>query len=479
MSTPLVLIHGYSDKGERWKQWRELLITKRNLDPSRVHVFSYISLANEISIGDIAEGFNHALLEEAKLKPDESFDAIVHSTGILVIRAWLSRFHSMDRPRRLKHLVALAPATNGSPIAHKGRSWLGALFKGDKDFGPDFLEAGDQVLTALELASSFTWELAERDMFGEGNTARFKKGPGSPFVFTLCGDSGLGRMADTATGALGTKIKGSDGVVRWAGAALNCRRIIVDYTVTTDASVTPTAEQEDVRQRVDISPWNNQDNIVVLWPKLNHGTIMMPNANSKLASVVSEAFDVETDEEFTAWNNKALKAAHEERGTLQPPHNWQQLILRVVDERGNGVADWTVKLEVRTKNSRSLTSITIDDLHPFEKDKSYRSMHIDLTKNRLDDHQFLNNIESFFMTLYMNTNSGYVIYLAGHKGDMEFSSDLAKGMSELIVDLTPWIKPDNKEFVLPMAYTTTFVELRVNRDPAISEDKAKVCYLDT
>ena len=31
-------------------------------------------------------------------------------------------------------------------MAHKGRSLLGGIFKGTRQFGPDFMEAGDRVL---------------------------------------------------------------------------------------------------------------------------------------------------------------------------------------------------------------------------------------------------------------------------------------------------------------------------------------------
>ena len=46
------------------------------------------------------------------------------------------------------------------------RSLLGALANGHKQLGPDFLEAGDQVLDALELGSRFGWELSHADLCG-------------------------------------------------------------------------------------------------------------------------------------------------------------------------------------------------------------------------------------------------------------------------------------------------------------------------
>jgi hypothetical protein len=130
----------------------------------------------------LADGLDRAL--RAKFGNDvQEFDAIVHSTGMLVIREWFVR----DRRRlgRLKHLVAIAPATFGSPLARQGRSWLGAVFKGEKHLGPDFLAAGDAILDGLELASPYTWDLAGRDIFNE--RPFFDDSPDTPFVFVFCG----------------------------------------------------------------------------------------------------------------------------------------------------------------------------------------------------------------------------------------------------------------------------------------------------
>src|SRR5688572_18516280 len=154
---PIVLVHGYSDAGPTFRRWSDVL-TERGFDAQTIHLASYVSLSNEITVKDIAEGFDRAL-RESPLRDGQPFDAIVHSTGMLVVREWLAgTIGTMDRPElaqerqaRLKHLIGLAPATFGSPLAHKGRSWLGAMFKGGREIGPDFMEAGDHVLGALEL----------------------------------------------------------------------------------------------------------------------------------------------------------------------------------------------------------------------------------------------------------------------------------------------------------------------------------------
>ncbi len=74
----------------------------------------------------------------------------VHSTGTLVVRAWLTAYSQCQA--RLKHLIGLAPATFGSPLVHKGRSWLGALVRSNRETCPDFLKAGDLILGCLALA---------------------------------------------------------------------------------------------------------------------------------------------------------------------------------------------------------------------------------------------------------------------------------------------------------------------------------------
>lgn len=488
MAIPLVLIHGYSDSAKGFRQWYDFLIQKRNLDPARVHLMSYESLANEITIRDIAEGFNRALINEAGINESEPFDAIVHSTGMLVIRAWLARYAASNhtkpsqrldeaRIRRLRHLIALAPATNGSPVAHKGRSWLGALIKGNKDLGPDFLESGHQVLSALELGSPFTWDLAEKDMFGSGSTSRFKAGPESPFVFTICGDAGLQKLEDIATRFVGTRIGGSDGVVRWAGAPLNSRLLLIDYTGETNNLML----SEGIRAPgITASDWSNQNNILVLWPGLNHGSIMRPYESERLADLVSEALDVNSDPEFNAWNDKAKQQAAAERSDMpnhQEPDKWQQFVIRVCDERMDGVADWTISLRMKQKNKRQ-QPIPIDDLHPFGEDRSYRCLHINLSQCNLADSKDIEKLESLEMKLMLNTGSDYLHYSAHQLNAGKSSKQISKGLSELSVELKDYLSSDNGKFSLLMPYTTTYVEFRVNRDPSVDGNgKAKICHV--
>lgn len=107
---PVVLIHGYSDEGKSFRVWRNAL-KQRGYAVEELPVCNYQSLTNEITIKDIAEGFDRALRTHPQIDKDQPFDAIVHSTGMLVLRSWLTT-NPIGR-KRLKHLIGLASIKSG------------------------------------------------------------------------------------------------------------------------------------------------------------------------------------------------------------------------------------------------------------------------------------------------------------------------------------------------------------------------------
>ena len=196
------------------------------------------------------------------------FDAIVHSTGMLVLRAWLTNYGSGARGAntrlgRLKHLIGIAPATWGSPQAHKGRTWLGTLVKGEKELGPDFLNAGDAVLDGLELGSKFTWDLAHVDLLGK--QPFYGKGKDTPYVGIFIGNTPYTGFSSVANDP------GTDGTVRWSGCGLNARKITIDLTrFPTDEDGNP------AQRRLTISNWASDrlDVPIIAVGGRNHSTIL-------------------------------------------------------------------------------------------------------------------------------------------------------------------------------------------------------------
>jgi pimeloyl-ACP methyl ester carboxylesterase len=352
---PIILLHGYSASQGSFRRWRDVLV-ERGYEATAIHLGDYVSLSNEITIKDIAEGLDRALREEVGLSADEPFDAIVHSTGGLVIREWLATYGV--RRRRLKRLVALAPAMFGSPLAHKGQSWLAAVFKGERQLGPDFMETGHLVLLGLELASRYTWDLAHRDLLRDEPI--YDESPDSPYPFVFIGLSDYGPLKRLLVGD-----PGSDGTVRWAGAGLNTREIVVDLTRE------PGAKE---RGRFDVRDWHNIDAPLVLIPGLNHGTIVS-EPPEELVDMVVDALGVEDMAGYRAWGEKHSTMAAGRLDGVRADR-WQQFLVRVVDERGDPVPDYYVEL---VEDDEILEDFS-KDVHPFTLDESLRCFHVNLSK---------------------------------------------------------------------------------------------------
>lgn len=444
---PLVLIHGYSDGAAAFGSWRSLL-EGRGYDVTAVHACNYRSLTNEVTIRDIAEGFDRALRMQAGLDNDEPFDAIVHSTGMLVIRAWLSAY--AGRRERLKHLIGLAPATFGSPLAHKGRSWLGAMFMGNRQLGPDFLEAGDKVLDGLELASRFTWDLAHQDMLGEdtfyGPTKR------TPYVFIFCGDSpysGVKKLASEPA---------TDGTVRWAGCALNTRKIVLDLTQD--------AERPGSEKRVSVAPWKNADAPLIPIHGKNHATIMS-DPGADLADMVEAALAVNSAAGYSAWYENAGKRT---AATMTGLDKWQQFVVRAIDERGDAVTDYNVQLFTRTARGKAAEVRPFDmDVHTYRADPSLRCFHVNLGMIGL------NRLENLWVRVIASSGSqlvGYQGYGSAWASEEPHPANEIKWDAEL--DISSLVDDKGVKFFYP--FTTTLVEIQLNREPLPFKGRNKVCW---
>lgn len=434
---PLVLLHGYSADDRAFTAWCAAL-RDAGWTNEQLCVVSYESLTNEVSVRDIAEAFDKLLRQRVGLEEDAPFDVMVHSTGMLILRAWLTRPGAQEARRaRLKHVIALAPATFGSPLAHKGRSFLGALVKGRKQLGPDFLEAGDQVLDALELGSRFSWELAHRDLFGD---EPFYTGTrNTPYVFVFCGTRGFrglsGAFANTP---------GSDGTVRWAGCALNSRKLVLDLT-----SETPDAD------RVHAADWTQDD--VPLHPVdgVDHGTILSKPPAWLIERVIA-ALGVSSNPSYVQWSTATEKLIRAAREALVP---WQQFIVRAIDERGDPVPDWNLQLAL--KDGTALTPFT-QDVHVYKGDPSLRSFHVRLdTLN--DPALFAGRPRQLTAQLYASTGTGRVLYRGALTDDSPPDAPGRAGTWYGSLNLSNVLPGGAVSFFHP--FTTTFVELRLDREP--------------
>lgn len=430
---PIVIIHGYSDSGKSFRTWQSILVNDLGYDPSDIHVCSYRSLTNEISIKDIAEGLDRALRLKTTLKNGQPFDAIVHSTGMLVIRAWLAHYGAEQAP--LRNLIALAPATFGSPLAHKGRSFIGSIFKGDKNLlSPDFMEAGDEVLYGLELASRFTWDLAHRDLFGEepfyGPSKR------TPYVFVFCGTKAYGGIRKLINEP------GTDGTVRWAGAPLNSRKLVLDLTGGRHASGAP---------RASLVPNPNVDMDLIPVEGKDHGSIVT-NPGPLLIDLVGKALAVNSGADFTDFMKLARQRTAEAQKKLTP---YQQFVMRAVDERGDPIPDWNLQFFTGDGDKRRWKEFATD-VHVFTRDRSFRCFHVKL--------DLLDELRSgkFLMKVIARTGTDFVTY----HGTGSEMFNVAPGTPGKRWDAQIEFKDKiDAKTTLFYPFTTTLVEIVLNREP--------------
>ena len=385
MPRPLLLIHGYSADGLDFTNLYWALVDRKT-EVKLLNVGNYISLNNEITIEDIAEGMQRAI-DLTELNTSEEFDAIVHSTGMLVVRAWLAHQkiapEKNQRLKQLKHLIGLAPATWGSPQAHKGRTWLGALVKGNKTPGPDFLNAGNLVLDGLELGSRFTWDLAHADLLGP--VPYFGTGPDTPYVAVFIGNTPYKGIASVANDP------GTDGTVRWSGCGLNTRKITLDLTKTpTDAKGLP-------RDRVTISEWANDSRLnvpILAVDKRDHGSLIS-DPDSGMLDRIATFLDIANSDQYNGWLNEAqtwsVPARQEmlkSKGhlfTFWETHDldgWQQFVVHARDGHGDPVTDYMIEVFELSPDGQTwqrAEEISVD-VHTYGKDPSYRCLHVQLPK---------------------------------------------------------------------------------------------------
>jgi hypothetical protein len=387
------------------------------------------------------------LQQHAALANGEPFDVLVHSTGMLVLRAWLTQTPSRlasARRSRLKHLVALAPSTFGSPLAHKGRSFLGALLKGRKALGPDFLEAGDQVLDALELGSRFSWDLAHADLFGRD--AFYRGTPDTPSVFIFCGTRGFRGVR-----SIGHE-PGSDGAVRWAGCALNSRKLQIDLT----------AECADA-DRVQTCEWTQDDIPMIPVEGVDHGTILS-HPPAWLVDRVVTALQVETADGYQRWQ---ADTAADVEGTYQALTPWQQFIVRAVDERGDPVPDWNLQLAV---GNATHWRPFAQDVHVYRHDPSLRTFHVRL--DSLSPSALDGPAQPLVAQLVASTGTSRVYYQGAQTAPADPVAD-REGVNRAgtwrgTLDLSTVLPDRAVRFFHP--FTTTFLELRLDRQPLLGAD---------
>ncbi|MFP5378686.1 MAG: esterase/lipase family protein, partial [Vicinamibacteria bacterium] len=216
-SQTLVIIHGWSDTYRSFARLgRELVSRGIAADVAHVRLGDYVSLDDDVTFDDLAHALQDAWTRQQLPRTARSVNVVVHSTGALVVRHWMTTFFTPSTNPIYRFLM-LAPANFGSPLAHKGRSFVGRVVKGFKS--DRMFQTGTHILKGLELASPFSWDLAQRDRF----SSETWHGPGRVLATVLVGTAGYSGISAAANE------DGTDGTVRVSTADLNPARVTLDF----------------------------------------------------------------------------------------------------------------------------------------------------------------------------------------------------------------------------------------------------------
>lgn len=392
MPTKTVIVHGWSDCSDSFADLKKYLIKEGVGDVDTIYYADYESREDSVTFDDVIDGLNDRFIEEGFIEADgtskQDLNIIVHSTGGLVIRHWIARYYLGAKPRiadcPVKRIVMLAPANFGSPLAHRGKSFLGELFKGRWKIG-DFLEVGRNLLDGLELGSPYQWALAHADLLSGT----------PPYSADRVQLTILVGIRDY-TGMRGWVNKpGTDGTVVISGTSLDSLKLSLDCTKPSGEGDEYTPYQWSEFKAVDDFAWG-------VLPDLDHGSIVSDAATSAAGPILVRALRAKDAASFRAHAKdlqevtKATYVAEAAKG--EPKAKFQQFVVHAVDDQDNSIGDFTLEFficrasreqdGVITRDARlSLAEQDLSDeanriitreFHPHSVDPSFRRFLINL-----------------------------------------------------------------------------------------------------
>lgn len=395
----LVILHGWSDT---YKSFRPLVrrLREHGLQQpvEEVHLGDYVSLDDEVTFDDLVEAMQRAWRERRLPTEPRSVDAIVHSTGGLVIRDWFSRHYAPDTVP-LKRLLMLAPANFGSPLAHTGRSLIGRATKGWR--GTQLFETGRHILKGLELASDYSVALAQRDWLGP----RTWYGPGRILCTVLTGNTGYSGIAAVANRP------GTDGTVRVSSANLAAASLDVDFHA--DPLRPQYRWRSEPADRIAFGVMDGED----------HSSICAKGngpRNAATLPAILEALSVD-DDGFGAWRERldgsnAEVMERRNRGRRSHFHGYQNTVFIVRDQYGREVQDYLIEFYANQDSgqrarrlTRDFQEVVVSNVHVFKDNPAHRSFLINCRElhrllDRPDDRLYVS------ITAYPERNSREVGY---------------------------------------------------------------------
>ncbi|MFQ5765002.1 MAG: esterase/lipase family protein [Rhodospirillales bacterium] len=396
MPNQVAILHGWSDTSTSFKPLAKFLGAK-GYKTVPLWLGDYISMDDDVKIEDVThrmEAVVRDLLAAGKLS--DPFDLIVHSTGGLVARHWIARYYvEQKRGCPVRRLIMLAPANFGSRLATTGKSMLGRVFKGAKNF----FQTGTEMLNALELASPFQWDLSQRDLFVPDDvaTARAAYGTrrGQVMPFVIVGShpypSGVRRLVNE---------NGSDGTVRVSGANLNAHGLTVDFSANAGKPRITQWARRHGDLEFPFAALPDRDHGTVTTPG-KRGIRVLPEFQARLGALILKALECPDGTRYRTMAAEWRKISEETASLAMDDdarasvflgdrkvdpeyfHQYAQINVRVVDNQGAEVPDFFLEFfGPRTGWQRDALYFheqVLEHVHPNSQGAATRCFFIDRT----------------------------------------------------------------------------------------------------
>ena len=369
----LVIIHGWSDEAGSFKTLARRLAKAPpeglGTPVTEIHLGDYVSLDDQVTFNDLVDAMVKAWSDRGLPTAPRSVDAVVHSTGGLVIRDWLTQRYTPETAP-IRRLLMLAPANFGSPLAHTGRSMIGRVTKGWK--GTRLFETGKHILKGLELASPYAWALAEHDLFSD---QKFY-GRGRILCTVLVGNAGYRGISAVANRP------GTDGTVRVSTANLNAAKMLLDFSANPQDEPAVTLRESEGAIAFAIADEEDHSTIAAK----DRGPRKTPTWDLILQSLqVNDALFPDWCRQLQEHTAVVTETAEKRRNIHY--NSFQNTVVRVLDNHGAAVQDYLIELYMNDDRkmrdqrlTQRLQEKVMVNVHGYGDDKSYRSLLINCTE---------------------------------------------------------------------------------------------------
>jgi hypothetical protein len=194
----------------------------------------------------------------------------------------------------------------------------------------------------------------------------------------------------------------------------------------------------------------------------NHTTLLL-DPEDDLADSLAAFFQIDSADCFNAWLRDTESGAAAALVNMKlDSDGWQQFVVHVIDEFGDGVPDYAIDIfnqDPRQLHGGALAAADLKmfdkDVHAYRVDQSFRCFHVQLPTG------FMSSSNELWMRLLASSGTDLISYRGYESaGPVRVSSQ-----DPIVLDISH-LAADTGSLFCP--FTTTLIEIKLNRLPVSS-----------